>query len=366
MKMKTKLLLACLVSSLAAAPAGAWELWDQFKASNLTPEGRVVDYSEAKLITTSEGQSYGMFFALVANDKKAFDDMFAWTEKNLGADQPAWLWGIPDGKPDGQGKILDTNNATDSDMWIAYCLLEAARIWNDSTYLPKAEAYMAKLKELVRDIPNVGKVLLPGRVGFEEKGVITINPSYYPPHILRRFAEHDSFWLAVLEGSINAMVRCSPGGAAPDWAKFDAQGRLVDPQKMEGSYNAIRTYLWSGILSPKDQNYEVLARQYQPMINVVRVTNIPPEKVNLENMTVSTRQVNAFGACFLPYVSNDKAGGVIRTVLSTTKMEGDNYYRNVLTIFGLGFDSRAYAFDEKGRLILPSDNLAVKTVTPQN
>lgn len=86
--MKKNFLLACLISAVFAAPAGAWELWDQFKATNLTPEGRVVDYSEAKLITTSEGQSYGMFFALVANDKKAFDEMFAWTEKNLGENQP--------------------------------------------------------------------------------------------------------------------------------------------------------------------------------------------------------------------------------------------------------------------------------------
>ena len=208
--------------------------------------------------------------------------------------------------------------------------------------------------------------ILPGRVGFEEKGVITINPSYYPPHILRRFADYDPYWLPVLEGSINAMVRCSPSGVAPDWAKFDAQGRLVDPQKMEGSYNAIRTYLWSGILSPKDQNYEVLMRQYEPMINLVKATNIPPEKVNIGDMTVNNRQVNAFGACFLPYVAADKAGAVIRTVLTTTEMKGDNYYRNVLTVFGLGFDNRAYAFDEKGRLILPTDNMAVKTMTPRN
>ena len=364
--MKKNFLLACLISAVFAAPAGAWELWDQFKATNLTPEGRVVDYSEAKLITTSEGQSYGMFFALVANDKKAFDEMFAWTEKNLGENQPAWLWGIPDGKPNGTGKILDTNNATDSDMWIAYCLIEAARIWNDPSYLPKADGYLAKLKELVRDVPTVGKIILPGRVGFEEKGVITINPSYYPPHILRRFADYDPYWLPVLEGSINAMVRCSPSGVAPDWAKFDAQGRLVDPQQMEGSYNAIRTYLWSGILSPKDQNYEVLMRQYEPMINLVKVTNIPPEKVNIGDMTVNNRQVNAFGACFLPYVAADKAGAVIRTVLTSTEMKGDNYYRNVLTVFGLGFDNRAYAFDEKGRLILPTDNVAVKTMTPKN
>ena len=57
------------------------------------PEGRVVDYSDAKLITTSEGQSYGMFFALVANDRESFDKIFAWSEKNLGPDQPALVVG---------------------------------------------------------------------------------------------------------------------------------------------------------------------------------------------------------------------------------------------------------------------------------
>lgn len=364
--MKKKLIAALLMSLAVHLPAHAWDLWDEFKAVNVTPEGRVVDYSDAKLITTSEGQSYGMFFALVANDRESFDKIFAWSEKNLGPDQPAWWWGIPDGKKDGQGKILDTNNATDSDMWIAYCLLEAARIWNEPAYETKAKAYMAKLKELVRDVPTVGKVILPARVGFEEKGVVTINPSYYPPFILRRFAEHDPSWLPILEGLINAMIRCSPGGAAPDWAKFDSTGKLVEPDKMVGSYNAIRTYLWAAITSPKDPLYAKLARHYAPMINAVKTLNVPPEEVHLGNMSFGPREVNAFGACFLPYVSNDKSGAVIRTLLTNTKMQGDNYYRNVLTIFGLGFDYKNYAFDAKGRLFIPKDNMTVRVNQPQN
>lgn len=360
---KQKLFAACLLAFAVQLPAHAWNLWDEFKQVNVTEEGRVVDYSDSKLITTSEGQSYGMFFALVSNDRESFDKLFNWTEKNLGKDQPAWYWGIPDGKKESQGKILDTNNATDSDMWIAYCLMEAARIWNEPKYMEKAEGYLAKLKELVRDIPNVGKVILPGRVGFEEKGVVTINPSYYPPFILRRFAEHDAYWLPVLEGSINAMMICSPGGAAPDWAKFGPDGKLLNPDGMVGSYNAIRTYLWSAMMSPKDPLYEVLYKHYQPMIDAVKTLNVPPEEVNLGNMHFSQRDVNAFGACFLPYVSSDKSGAVIRTLLTNTKMVGDNYYRNVLTIYGLGFDYKYYAFDEKGRLFLPKDNLLIKVQT---
>ena len=33
--------------------------------------------------TTSEGQSYALFFALAANDREAFDKILLWTENNL-------------------------------------------------------------------------------------------------------------------------------------------------------------------------------------------------------------------------------------------------------------------------------------------
>ena len=68
--------LAALLAAMAAAlPASAaWDLWDDFKSVG-TEHGRVVDYSDARRITTSEGQSYGLFFALVAGDREAFAGM---------------------------------------------------------------------------------------------------------------------------------------------------------------------------------------------------------------------------------------------------------------------------------------------------
>ncbi len=89
-------------------------------------QGRVIDHS-AQDRTTSEGQSYAMFFALVDNDRIRFDKLLNWTEVNLaGGDLtqrlPAWSWGK---SPDGSWKILDQNPAADADLWIAYSLLEA-------------------------------------------------------------------------------------------------------------------------------------------------------------------------------------------------------------------------------------------------
>ena len=64
------------------------------------------DYS----ITTSEGQSYALFFALLANDKASFDKLLEWTEVHLSEGDlstrlPAWQWGIKQN----QGQILDSN-----------------------------------------------------------------------------------------------------------------------------------------------------------------------------------------------------------------------------------------------------------------
>ncbi len=55
--MKLKLFLTIALAFCLNTAFAAWPLWDEFKASNLTEEGRVVDYSDPKLITTSEGQS---------------------------------------------------------------------------------------------------------------------------------------------------------------------------------------------------------------------------------------------------------------------------------------------------------------------
>jgi endoglucanase len=46
-----------------------WPAWEQFKKAYVSPEGRVIDPSDARKISTSEGQSYGLFFALAANDR---------------------------------------------------------------------------------------------------------------------------------------------------------------------------------------------------------------------------------------------------------------------------------------------------------
>ncbi|MGN5480012.1 glycosyl hydrolase family 8 [Cupriavidus basilensis] len=82
--------------------------------------------------STSEGQSYGMVFALIAGDRNTFDRLWRWSVTNLGDGRlddklPAWQWGHRD---DGTWGVMDRNPAADADLWFAFALAEAARLWN--------------------------------------------------------------------------------------------------------------------------------------------------------------------------------------------------------------------------------------------
>lgn len=347
-----KRLLWVALSSVIAGQAFAWPAWDTFKVEQLQ-SGRVIDFNDERLITTSEGQSYALFFALVADDQKAFAEMLSWTEKHLAKGQlsknlPAWLWGE---RP--TPAVIDTNNALDSDMWIAYCLLEAGRLWNKSEYTEKGLALLKLLETQVREIAHVGKVLLPGHVGFEKNGNITINSSYYPLFLLRRFAQEDASWQAVFDGCLRATLQSAPNGFAPDWATFDKDGNLTSTSDPIGSYNAIRVYLWAGMMSTKDPVRRVLKDHFAPMIRLTESLNLPPEKVDTQKLQANHVGPVGFGACLLPLMDKNAHLALIRTYLTSTPIVKDNYYQNVLMLFAQGYDKGLYRFDEMGFLHRP-------------
>ena len=60
----------------ATATAHSWPLWESYAATFVDAQGRVIDWDENGR-TTSEGQAYAMFFALVADDRDRFDRRFA-------------------------------------------------------------------------------------------------------------------------------------------------------------------------------------------------------------------------------------------------------------------------------------------------
>ena len=86
--------------------------------------------------------------------------------------------------------VEDANAASDADLWLAYDLLEAARLWGRKDYAVRGQALLARIEnEEIADLPGLGKMLLPGPMGFTLPGGISrLNASYLPPPVLRRLA----------------------------------------------------------------------------------------------------------------------------------------------------------------------------------
>lgn len=350
-----------------AAPAQKTELWEQFKSAHYDESGRITDYRPEGAHVTSESQSYGLFFALIAGDREAFDRILNWTEKNLAAgslekNSPAWIYGPKKDPQSGEVifEVLDRNNATDADLWIVYSLLEAARLWNEPAYRDKALAMLKLLDDQVVSVKNLGKVLLPGRIGFTPEGLVRLNPSYLPPFVLKRIATEVPHWDEIRDGSFKAVLRSSPDGFSPDWAFFDKEGKLVPQKAPKGSWDAIRTYLWIGMMSHEDPASTEAKGHFKNMELATKKIHFPPEEISVINLKIVKPGEVAFGAALLPLLTDAKTKGFIRAALKGRTMEKTEYYRNALTVFGLGFDNRVFAFDAGGKLILPSQNPALR------
>src|SRR5690606_36435168 len=162
---------------------------------------------------------------------------------------PAWLWGRTEA---GGWGVLDDNPASDSDLWIAYTLLEAGRLWNEYGYTLMGTRMLTSIANAeIADLPGMGPMLLPAPKGYVHEGRWRLNPSYLPPQVLQRLrlARPDAPWEPLSARVADFLTRSAPQGIAPDWISWtpDGYAELADDER-SGSYNAIRVYLWVGML----------------------------------------------------------------------------------------------------------------------
>ncbi|MBB5412197.1 MULTISPECIES: cellulose synthase complex periplasmic endoglucanase BcsZ [unclassified Paraburkholderia] len=349
------------------AACGDWGAWQSFVQRFVQADGRVIDYSTPAQQTTSEGQSYALFFALVANDRATFDKLLGWTRANLAGNQfdaqnlrlPAWQWGK---KPDGSYGVLDPNSASDSDLWIAYDLLQAGRLWHNPAYTQLGQALAERIAhDEVANLSGLGPMLLPGAQGFRNGNVTRLNPSYLPLPVLRALAHEvpDGPWAKLADNAYQFVKTVSPQGFAPDWAAWQNGRFVVDPKNGDvGSYDAIRVYLWAGLASPADPLAKPWLGALGGMRAKVAQNGFPPEKVSSTTGAASGEGPLSYWGALAPYFKTlgDEHGlGLARTRLAAldANVPGREpvYYDRVLGLFGTGFIDGRYRFDEAGGLV---------------
>ena len=343
-------------------------LWQAYAARFISSDGRVIDPLVGDR-TTSEGQSYALFFALVNNDREHFDKILGWTKANLGQGDltvhlPAWSWGL--GK-DGAWGVQDANSASDSDLWIAYDLIEAGHLWKEPSYavMGRRLANQIARREVV-SLPGFGPVLLPGPVGFKFQKMWVLNPSYTPVFLLNQLASVDPAgpWADVAAMYPTLIQRSARQGFAMDWVCY-AQGGGVSPCLANGkqtptpvgSYDAIRVYLWAGMSGSSSQ---ALVARLAPFAALVHSLGAPPENVDPRTALARDSRYSplGFSGAVLPFLrALAQEGDLARQmeILHEASLRAragapTNYYDQSLILFGKGWIDRQFAFDDAGRL----------------
>ena len=369
-------LLLCAVSG--GCKQGPWSLWIAYSDRFIDPQGRVIDPQGAGR-TTSEGQSYALFFALADNDRLHFERVLAWTETNLaggnmGTHLPGWLWGKAQ---DGQWKLLDANSAADSDCWIAYSLIEAGRLWHNSVYSSLGHKMMSLIaKQEVAELPGFGIMLMPGPTAlWVHNQTWTVNPSYVPLFLFDRFQQEDPAgpWGSIAMNIPNLLRQSERHGFAMDWADYvpsdgfypAAGPQALHPGKTQsgpsGSYDAIRVYLWAGMLNGAGHTRTDLVGTLSGMASYLATHDAPPELVNADGIPAEHDGPVGFSAALLPYLKAlpdmGKTSAQQRVRMGeqldpATGLYGKDpaYYDQNLVLFATGFLNSRFRFGAHGEL----------------
>lgn len=233
--------------------------WTSYRNRFVDDMGRIADTGNGG-VSHSEGQGYGMLLAAAASDRRAFDAIWSWTDAHLFVrrdELAAWKWS------ETTPRTLDTNNASDGDILIAWALAEAADLWNDAAYLDAARAITRDIvAKSLRSTPPYGLIVTPAVRGFSEGERLdgpVVNLSYWVFPAFARLAQVEpaADWRGVIDAglALTEKGRFGPMRLPPDWLALGGS----KPAPALGfdkrfSYDAMRIPLylfWAGLATPE-------------------------------------------------------------------------------------------------------------------
>jgi len=197
-----------------AARAAAERFLDRY----VDPDGRVVRRDEGG-DTVSEGQAYAMLLAAATGDRRRFGRVWSWTRENLQRDDGLLSSRWKD------GRVADTEAATDADLDAARALLLAAGRFDQAGL--RRDALRIGRGILARETITVGGrlVLVAGPWAREGRMVA---PSYHSPRALTALgrASGDPRWERLVRSGrqVARSLQAHRSGLAPDWAVATAAG----------------------------------------------------------------------------------------------------------------------------------------------
>jgi endoglucanase len=223
----------------------------------------------------------------------------------------------------------------------------------------------------VVELPGFGPMLAPGPVGFEHSGSWTLNPSYLPVFLFERLGEVDPQgpWQKIAAGIPRMIRESSRKGYAMDWVNYvPGDGFFPAPQFPDpsaapaaGSYDAIRVYMWAGMLDAKDTARAEMLDALPGMKVYLADHDAPPEKISDQGIPSGQDGMVGFSAAVMPYLRAVSGGGKALFRQSArvraerdprTGMYGKDltYYDQNLALFSTGFMDKRFSFSPDGEL----------------
>jgi endoglucanase len=155
------------------------------------------------------------------------------------------------------------------------------------------------------------------------------------------------------------------GGFVSDWAEWQRDKGLsawapagTEPK---ASYDAIRVYLWAGMLPPKFPGRDQFFQPLEPMVKLVRNQQPPPEAVLADGQLQGVGSVG-FSAAVIPLLTTL---GEVRSLGAQKQRlqqlfdpashlygKPARYYDQCLVLFSQGWSEGRFRFDESGQLIV--------------
>jgi len=270
-----------IVSSLNAS-------WSEYKTHFIAQDGRIIDRVNNN-ITHSEGVGYAMYFAIKNKDIKYFTKIHTWYQNNLIKNKfglISWKWG----KDNNSWHVLDKNNATDGDLWIAYDNLLAYELTKEGIYKQEALQLISKIKQHLI-LKQKNKVyLLPAQSGFEDKNSFEINLSYYLFFIFDKFYQYDkdNIWKQLKKDGINLLykARFSTLHLNADWIKIDKKTNQISLSRNHlFGFDAIR--IPYNILKSDIKEKKKLLSPYKNYMDGMKQSKVIFGVSDLKNGTIS-------------------------------------------------------------------------------
>lgn len=195
-------------------------------------EGRVVRLDQGG-DTVSEGQSYALVLAEVADDDETYRRVWRWTEENLQRQD-----GLLAFATDASGTVRDEAAASDADVVVAWSLVRSG---DDDLVADGERLAEAILDRTTTEGPGGDLVLTAGDWATGDPA--TLNPSYWVLPAFDELAERtdDQRWDELASSARSLAAELTDGGERlpPDWARLDGEDPTAVPAP-DGSVPVVR------------------------------------------------------------------------------------------------------------------------------